>query len=308
MKKHNLSILDLDCKLVVDILASFIKNQIQKTGMKKAILGLSGGIDSALVAFLCKEAIGEQNVLGVRMPYKTSSKESLDHAYEVAQKARIEFATFDITGAADGLINSDITLDTVSKEFFNSELSSCTTNNNSKLRIEKTLTPTSRGNIMARARMISLYHLSAVTNSMVVGTSNKTEMLIGYGTLWGDLACGINPIGDLYKYQVRQLSKYIGVPDSVITKKPSADLFPGQTDEGDLGFSYDEMDYALYKLVDCRENPKLLIESGECDQKLIEFCMKRITSMQFKRQMPLIALISFRAINQNFNYPRDWSL
>ncbi|MEZ7893404.1 MAG: NAD(+) synthase [Candidatus Wallbacteria bacterium] len=308
MKKHDLSILDLDCKLVTELLASFIRNQIQKTGMKKAILGLSGGIDSALVAFLCKEAIGAKNVLGVRMPYKTSSQESLDHAYEVAEKAGIEFTTFDITATADGFINTQLALDTMPAEFFNAELLSGKNKEDAGIKIENTLTPTSRGNIMARARMISLYHLSAVTNAMVVGTSNKTEMLIGYGTLWGDLAYGINPIGDLYKYQVRQLSKYIGVPESVINKKPSADLFPGQTDEGDLGFSYSEMDYALYKLVDCRENPKLLIESGECSQKLIEFCMKKITSMQFKRQMPLIALISFRTINQSFNYPRDWAL
>jgi len=177
-----------------------------------------------------------------------------------------------------------------------------------KIPIEKTMDATSRGNIMARARMLTLYHLSSATGAMVVGTSNKTELLLGYGTMWGDLAYGINPVGDLYKYQVRLLSRHMGVPDAVIAKKPSADLFPGQTDEGDLGFSYDEMDKALFRIVDCREDPRELAGSGEISPELVNFCIKKITTMQFKRQMPLIAMVSFRTINQSFNYPRDWAL
>ncbi|HNY13641.1 MAG TPA: NAD+ synthase [Candidatus Wallbacteria bacterium] len=304
MKNHDLKMLDIDCKLVIDILTRFIKNEVTKTGMSKVILGLSGGIDSSLVAFLCAEALGGKNVLGVRMPYKSSSSESLSHAEEVAKKAGIEYTTFDISATCDSFTASSLAANTIAANFLNESVRI----ENEKISMEKTITPTSRGNIMARARMLTLYHLSAATGAMVVGTSNKTELMLGYGTLWGDLAYGINPVGDLYKYQVRLLSKHIGVPDAVIAKKPSADLFPGQTDEGDLGFSYEELDRALYRIVDCREDPRDLAKSGEVAPELVNFCLKKITTMQYKRQMPLIAMVSFRTINQSFNYPRDWAL
>lgn len=290
--------LDIDCGLATDLLVRFIASETGKTGMKKAVLGLSGGIDSALAAFLCAKALGGGNVMGVRMPYRSSSSDSLEHAEQVAKAAGIEMCTFDISQTCDSFLASKIGPGTAAAGFFPDgpgPMSGLCTGN-------------SRGNVMARCRMITLYHLSAATDSMVVGTSNKTELLLGYGTLWGDLAFGINPVGDLYKHQVRQLSAHLGVPQAVIDKKPSADLFPGQTDEGDLGFSYAELDRALFRLVDCRENPKDLAASGEFPPELVAFCMKKITSMQFKRQMPLIAMISFRTINQSFNYPRDWSM
>ncbi|HPG57917.1 MAG TPA: NAD+ synthase [Candidatus Wallbacteria bacterium] len=304
MKSRGLNMLDIDCKLVTELLTRFIKNEVQKTGMNKVVLGLSGGIDSALVAFLCKEALGADNVCGVRMPYKSSSAESLSHAELVAQKSGIRFLTYDITAAADGFASQQLLLNTDCDKFLR-------VNSSEKIvgfKMGDTLNGHSLGNILARLRMNTLYHISALGGSMVVGTSNKTELLLGYGTLWGDLAYGINPVGDLYKYQVRQLSRYHGVPDEIILKKPSADLFPGQTDEGDLGYSYEELDYALYRLVDARENPKILAESGEIKPDLINFCLKRIIAMQFKRQMPHIALVSFRTINQSFNYPRDWAM
>ncbi len=304
MGNTKLKILDIDCKLVTDLLVRFIKNEVRKTGMNKVILGLSGGIDSALVAFLCREALGAGNVCGVRLPYKTSSPQSLLHAELAAKKAGIEYMTYDISSAADGFAACEFSLETDCSNFINFGQSA----KSSKFTLESTLNAHYLGNILARARMSVLYHLSAVTNSMVAGTSNKTELLLGYGTLWGDLAYGINPVGDLYKHQLRQLARYHGVPEEIINKKPSADLFPGQTDEGDLGYSYDELDYALYRLVDARENPKLLAENGEVKPELINFCLKKIISMQFKRQMPNIALVSFRTINQSFNYPRDWAM
>jgi len=304
MKKHDLNMLNIDCKLVIDILTRFIRNEVTKTGMSKVILGLSGGIDSSLVAFLCAEALGGKNVLGVRMPYKSSSSESLTHAEEVAKKAGIEYMSFDISRTCDAFMDSSLAADTMAPDFSGARFAV----EGGKVPIEKTMDATSRGNIMARARMLTLYHLSSATGAMVVGTSNKTELLLGYGTMWGDLAYGINPVGDLYKYQVRLLSKHMGVPDAVIAKKPSADLFPGQTDEGDLGFTYDEMDKALFRIVDCREDPRELARSGEMSPELVNFCIKKITTMQFKRQMPLIAMVSFRTINQSFNYPRDWAL
>ncbi len=304
METLKLKTLDIDCKLVTDLLVRFIKNEVQKTGMNKVVLGLSGGIDSALVAFLCAAALGAKNVCGVRLPYKTSSPESLSHAELAAKKAGIEYMTYDISAAADGFAASEFMPDTNCSNFIN-----CSSGDKpAKFTFESTLNGHYLGNILARARMTILYHLSAVSNSMVAGTSNKTELLLGYGTLWGDLAYGINPLGDLYKHQLRQLARYHGVPEEIITKKPSADLFPGQTDEGDLGFSYDQLDYALYRLVDARENPKILVESGDVKPELIDFCLKKIIGMQFKRQMPHIALVSFRTINQSFNYPRDWAM
>ncbi len=305
MEEAKVKNLDIDCKLVTDLLVRFIKNQVQKTGMNKVVLGLSGGVDSALVAFLCAAAIGAKNVCGVRLPYKTSSPESLTHAELVAKKAGIEYMSYDITGAVNGFAASEFKPETSCANFINYD---ATAETPSKFKLESTLNGHYLGNILARVRMSVLYHLSAVSNSMVAGTSNKTELLLGYGTLWGDLACGINPVGDLYKRQLRQLARYHGVPDEVITKKPTADLFPGQTDEGDLGYSYDELDYALYRLVDSRENPRILAESGDVKPELIDFCLKKIIGTQFKRQMPHIALVSFRTINQSFNYPRDWAL
>ncbi len=308
MKPQGLETLDIDCKLVTALLTRFIKNEVSKAGMGKVILGLSGGIDSALVAFLCKEALGAKNVCGVRMPYKTSSAESLLHAEMVAKKAGIEFITYEITGAAENMAAAELKLETGCENFISHANTPDNSIKNNTLKLKDTLTNHYLGNILARTRMNVLYHLSAVTQSMVTGTSNKTELLLGYGTLWGDLAYGINPAGDLYKHQLRQLARYHEIPEEVINKKPSADLFPGQTDEADLGYSYEDLDYALYRIVDMRENPKLLIESGEFKPGLIDFCLKKIISMQFKRQMPNIALVSFRTINQSFNYPRDWDL
>ncbi len=180
-------------------------------------------LDSALACYLAAEALGAQNVLAVRMPYKTSSQESLDHAQQVIDRLGVQTVTMPITEMADPLIQHFPDMDN-----------------------------TRKGNIMARMRMIVLYDLSASFHGLVIGTGNKTEILLGYSTLYGDSACAINPLGDLYKTQVRQLSRDMGVPEVIISKPPTADLFLGQTDEGDLGFTYEQVDQLLYLLVDQR--------------------------------------------------------
>ena len=196
--QHDMSI---NTDLARKILTGFIHSEITRTGFKKAVLGLSGGIDSALSCYLAAEALGPENVLVVRMPYKASSPESLSHAQLVIDDLGVQSMTVEITDMVDSLfaLYPDIT----------------------NLR---------KGNIMARQRMIILYDQSSAFGGLVVGTGNKTEILLGYSTLFGDSACALNPIGDLYKCQVRQLSRALGVPAEIVDKPPSADLWAGQTD------------------------------------------------------------------------------
>ena len=273
---HNPVDLAINPALVRQILTGFIRSELERVGFNKAIVGLSGGLDSALVCFLAAEALGAQNVMAVRMPYKTSSKESLDHAQLVIDKLGVQTVTIPITGMADPLIQLDPEMDN-----------------------------TRKGNIMARMRMIVLYDLSASFHGLVVGTGNKTEILLGYSTLYGDSACAINPIGDLYKTQVRQLSKDMGVPDVILTKPPTADLFLGQTDEGDLGFTYDQVDQLLYLLVDQRYSVQDCVESG-FSSTFVEKVILRIRRSQFKRILPPIAKLTNRTVGYDFLYLRDW--
>ena len=273
---HNPVDLAINPALVRQILTGFIRSELERVGFNKAIVGLSGGLDSALVCFLAAEALGAQNVMAVRMPYKTSSKESLDHAQLVIDKLGVQTVTIPITGMADPLIQLDPEMDN-----------------------------TRKGNIMARTRMIVLYDLSASFHGLVVGTGNKTEILLGYSTLYGDSACAINPIGDLYKTQVRQLSKDMGVPDVILTKPPTADLFLGQTDEGDLGFTYDQVDQLLYLLVDQRYSVQDCVESG-FSSTFVEKVILRIRRSQFKRILPPIAKLTNRTVGYDFLYLRDW--
>ena len=268
--------LSINTTLVRDLLTRFIKSEISRTGFSRAVLGLSGGIDSALVAFLAAEALGAENVLAVRMPYKTSSTESLDHAQLVIDALKIPALTIPITGMADGLIEQFPEMSNMRK-----------------------------GNIMARCRMLTLYDQSEAFKGLVIGTGNKTEILLGYSTLYGDSAHALNPIGDLYKAQVRELSRAVGVPTVIIDKAPSADLWAGQTDEDELGFTYEQADRLLFLLVDQRFNPQECIEAG-FEKKFVDLVSNRIRRNHFKRVMPPVAKISSRTANYDFLYIRDW--
>ncbi len=221
-------------------------------------------------------ALGPENVLAVRMPYKASSPESLEHAQMVIEQFKVQSETIEITDIVDALIARDPEM--------------------SKMR---------RGNIMARVRMIVLYDQSEVFKGLVVGTGNKTEILLGYSTLWGDAASALNPIGDLYKAQVRQLALALSIPAAVVDKAPSADLWAGQTDEDELGFTYEEVDKLLYLLVDQRYRPEECVEAG-FDRSFVEKVVTRVRRNQFKRMLPPIAKISNRSVGYDFLYLRDW--
>jgi NAD+ synthase len=268
--------LSINPDLARKILTGFIKSEINRVGFTSAVVGLSGGIDSALSCVLAAEALGPENVLAVRMPYKSSSPESLEHAQMVIEQFGVQSKTVEITGMADALISHD-----------------------------PDMSKTRKGNIMARARMIVLYDQSEAFKGLVVGTGNKTEILLGYSTLWGDSASALNPIGDLYKAQVRQLARALGIPSVIVEKPPSADLWVGQTDENELGFTYDDVDKLLYLLVDHRYSPEECIEVG-FDQTFVETVVTRIRRNQFKRMLPPIAKLSNRTIGYDFLYLRDW--
>ena len=268
--------LNINPDLARRMLGGFIRDQIDKVGARGAVLGLSGGIDSALSAYLSVEVLGAENVLAVRMPYKSSSPDSMADAEAVIESLEIPNITIPITEMADALINQFPDMSRVRK-----------------------------GNIMARVRMTVLYDQSAQRGLLVMGTSNKTEFLLGYSTLYGDSGVAMQPIADLYKYQVRQLSVALGVPRSIIEKAPSADLWAGQTDEGELGFTYDEVDQVLYLLVDERYRIDEVAAEG-FDRAFVEQIWTRVLANHYKRTMPNIAKVSNRSIGHDFLYLRDW--
>ncbi|QDU83016.1 NH(3)-dependent NAD(+) synthetase [Planctomycetes bacterium Pla163] len=268
--------LDLDLPLATDLLVSFLREEVRSAGMERAVVGLSGGIDSALSLALCARAFGPENTLAVLMPYRTSNPDSEAHAILTADRYGVERRLIDISRMVDGYIEPNAVED-----------------------------GTRRGNVMARARMTILYDLSVEWRGLVVGTSNKTEMLLGYSTQWGDAAHAINPLGDLYKHQVVQLSAHLGVPREVLEKPPSADLVEGQTDEGDLGFTYDLADRILYRLVDRRYTRADLVAEG-FDETVVSSIVQRVVRNQYKRRPPVIAKLGYRTINQDFRYLRDW--
>lgn len=278
MKNNATEGLALDLKATEDILVNFLREEVHKAGFKKVILGLSGGIDSALVAFLATKALGAENVYTVMMPYKTSSKESVLHAELVVKALGINNKKVEITPMADAYfaMNEDM----------------------SSLR---------KGNYMARTRMCVLFDNSAKEGAMVLGTSNKTEILLGYSTQFGDSASALNPIGDLYKAQVWALSEYMGVPAEVVKKKPSADLWEGQTDEQELGFSYQMADEILYYLIEERLEPKEIVEIGY-DEKVVNAIIRKIKFSQYKRKLPVIVNVSKRGMGNSYKYSRDWGM
>lgn len=268
--------LSINTELAREILTGFIRSEVTRIGMSRVVVGLSGGLDSALSCALAAEALGAENVLAVRMPYKASSRDSLEHAQQLIDQLGVQSKTIEITDMVEPLFKLDPGI--------------------SKIR---------KGNIMARERMIVLFDQSEVFKGLVIGTSNKTEILLGYSTIYGDSASAINPIGDLYKTQVRQLSRAMHIPAPIIDKAPSADLWDGQTDEKELGFSYDEVDKLLYLMIDQRYSPQEAIEAG-FDEGFVNTVTTRIRRNQFKRMQPPIAKISNRTIGYDFLYLRDW--
>ena len=262
--------------LLRQILVGFVRDEVRKVGINKTVLGLSGGIDSALVVFIAAEALGPENVHAVCMPYKSSNPESEAHARLVAQACGVNFSVLPITPMVDAYFESFPEADNMR-----------------------------RGNKMARERMTILFDHSALLSALVLGTSNKTELLLGYGTLYGDMASALNPIGDLYKTQVWQLSEAMGVPRAVIEKKPSADLWTGQTDEEELGFTYRQVDELLYRMVDLRMTAEELVAAG-FEAEFIDTIYRKIQNSHFKRRLPVIAKVSNRTIDRDFRYSRDW--
>ncbi len=268
--------LTINTNVARQILTGFIKSELTRVGYSRAVIGLSGGIDSALSLVLAVEALGAENVLAVRMPYKSSSAESLEHAQLLVDQYKVPCETIEITTMVEPLFLYD-----------------------------PEMTKQRKGNIMARERMVVLYDRSEAFRGLVIGTSNKTELLLGYSTLWGDMASAVNPVGDLYKTQLRQLSSAMGIPAVIVDKPPSADLWIGQTDENELGFTYEQVDKLLFLLVDQRYSTQECVEEG-FDQSFVDAVMARMRRSQFKRMLPPIAKLSNRTIGYDFLYLRDW--
>lgn len=261
---------------VEKVLTAFIKQELSKFNYKKGILGLSGGLDSSVCVFLATKALKPANVLALILPYGESFKRDVKDAKEIAKLLGIQSKIIDIS------------------PMVNAYFSTYPTNN----KIIK-------GNKMARERMAILYDFSAREKALILGTSNKTELLLGYGTIHGDMACGINPLGDLYKTQIKQLALHLGIPEKIQKKTPTAGLWTGQTDEKELGLSYAKMDEILFQLVDLRKSKKDVIAS-DFKKEEVEKIISLIKKSEFKRKLPLIAKISARTVGHDFFFPYDW--
>lgn len=268
--------LRIDEVLVRKMLVLFIRDEIAKAGLKRAVVGVSGGVDSALAVALATEALGPEQVLGLFTPYRHSSEESRRHAEQVSLQFGFTLEEVPITAQVDA--------------YFGDRAAAA-----GEVRV---------GNKMARERK-SIEYDRSWPDGIVIGTSNKTELLLGYGTQFGDMAAGINPIGDLYKTQVREVALYVGIPPEIVRKAPTAELWEGQTDEEELGFTYAEADLILYHMVDRRLSPRELIASG-FDEHLVMRIREMVRRSHYKRVMPLIAKLSLRTIGHDFLYPRDW--
>lgn len=268
--------LQLDYRIVEDMLTAFLRNEIHKFGFRSVVIGLSGGIDSAVVCELAARAFGPEQVLALMMPYRSSSSESIEHGKVMVSRLGIRSEIVDISPAVDAFVRS------VPAE--------------ERLR---------RGNIMARTRMIYLYDVSARERGLVIGTSNKTELLLGYGTLFGDMASAVNPVGDLYKTQLRGLARHLGIPEPLVAKPPSADLWEGQSDEADLGFSYEAVDCLLYMMLEKRMDRPSILRAGVAPA-FYDRVRSMVVRNQYKRMVPVIAKISGRTPGIDFRYARDW--
>jgi NAD+ synthase len=262
--------------LVEQILVRFIRAEIHRTGFRRGVVGVSGGIDSSVVVSLAARALGPENVLAVTMPYKTSSVETRRDSQAVIAQLGVRTVDVPITDQVDAYF----------ARFPDA----------SQLR---------RANKCARERMTVLYDQSVAFEGLVLGTSNKSELLLGYGTQFGDMASAINPVGDVYKTQLRELAKYLEVPAEVLAKLPSGDLWVGQTDEAELGFSYADVDRLLVLLVDQRWQPERLVRAG-FEPAFVDLVVRRVQRNHYKRRLPVIAKLSQRTVDRDFRYARDW--
>lgn len=268
--------LTINPHLTERILVHFIQNEVGKVGFERVVLGLSGGVDSSVTATLAARALGPRNVRALIMPYRLSDPKSRSDAIAVVEQLGIDHLEVDISPQVDAYFARFPDAD------------------NGR-----------RGNKMARERMTILYDQSYATRALVLGTSNKTELLLGYGTIFGDMASALNPVGDLYKSQIWQLADAIGVPTAIVQKAPSADLWAGQSDEVELGFQYRVVDRLLYYLIDRRYTVEELVAEG-FDRAFVDQVVARVRDSQYKRRPPLIAKLSSRTVEQDFRYPRDW--
>ena len=265
-----------DTDLLRRVLVAFIREEVHKVGMHRAVLGLSGGVDSALVAYLAAEALEPDNVWALLLPYRTSDPQNVADAERIGRESGIHGLRIDISPQIDAYFERFPDAPAVR-----------------------------RGNKMARERMSILYDQSAQLGALVLGTSNKTELFLGCGTIHGDMASAINPLGDLYKTQVWALARAVGVPGHIVEKRPTADLWAGQTDEGELGFTYVDVDELLHFMIERRYRHDELVELG-FDPAFVGRVEELVTRSQYKRRMPLIAKVSGRSITHDFRYPRDW--
>lgn len=263
-------------KIALSMIDRFLQEELGKTGLKGVVLGLSGGVDSAVASALAVHALGPERVLVVKMPYRTSSPASEADADGVIAHLGVRADRVDITPMVDAYFDG-----------------------------VPEASPLRRGNFMARVRMSVLFDRSARESYLVLGTSNKTELLLGYGTWYGDMASSLNPMGDLYKTQVWQLARHLGLPASVVNKPPSADLWPDQTDEGEMGLSYAEADAILCLMVDERYTVEEVAAAGY-PLPLVQKVLGMVEGSQFKRRLPIIAKLSGRTVGIDFRYPRDW--
>ena len=267
--------LEIDPAMTAEWLVHFLKEEMERRRFTKAVIGISGGVDSAVTAYLAAKALGAQNVIGVRMPYRTSSKESLDHAQLVIEALKIQCRTIDISAAVDGYLQH-----------------------------EPEASPGRRGNVMARMRMITLFDLAAKHQAIPLGTGNKTERLFGYFTWHADDSPPVNPIGDLFKSQVFALAKHLGIPSVIVDKPPTADLVHGQTDEGDFGITYAKADEILNWIVSGYDAEDLVAHGFDAHE--VELVRKRIDGTHWKRRMPTVAMISPTAIGESYLRPVDY--
>ncbi len=268
--------LRIDAALVTEILVRFIREEIYRTGFRRGVVGLSGGIDSTVVTYLAAAALGPDNVLAVTMPYKTSSAATRRDSATVIERLGVRSVDLPITDQVDAYFA-----------------------------MLPDATQLRRANKSARERMTILYDQSAEFQALVLGTNNKSELLLGYGTQFGDMASAINPIGDLYKRQLYPLAEYLEVPESICTKEPTGDLWVGQTDAGELGFSYQQVDRLLYQMIDRRMDRAALLAAGfEAD--FTDRVGEMVRRNHYKRRLPIIAKLSHRTMDRDFRYARDW--